>query len=59
MDGWTIDWVEEVEEEIHIDFTGEKGTRWRVEKEGALDEVEGAHDKHVICSIAAAAEKMF
>lgn len=30
-----------------------------MEEEGALDEVEGADDEHVVCAIASAAEKVF
>lgn len=59
MDGWAIDWVKEIEEEIHVDFAGEESARWWVEEEGALDEVEGADNEHVVCAIASAAEEMF
>lgn len=41
MDCRAIRWVQEVEKEIHVDVSGEERSRWWMEEEDALDEVEG------------------
>ena len=50
MDGGTGCWVEEVEEEVHVDFAGEEGAGWGVDEEDSVEEVERGDEEEIIGS---------
>jgi len=50
LDCGTVCRVEEVEEEVHVDLTGEEGAGGGVDEEGAVEEVEGGDEEEVVCS---------
>lgn len=51
MDRRTACRVEEVEEQVHVDFAGEEGAGRGVHEEGALEKVEGRYDEKVVLAV--------
>ena len=59
MDGGTAGGLEEVEEEVHVDFAGEEGAGGRVYEEDAMKEFEGADEEEVVGTGGGAGEEAF
>ena len=59
MDGGTAGGFEEVEEEVHIDFTGEEGAGGRVDEEDTMEEFEGADEEEIVSAGGGAGEEAF
>ena len=51
MDCWATRWVEEVEQEVHVDLAGEEGAGGRMDEEDALEKVEGRHEEKVVLAV--------
>lgn len=51
VDGGADCGIEEVEEEVHVDFSSEEGAGGGMHEEDALEEVEGRDDEEVILPV--------
>lgn len=51
LDCWAVVWVEEVEEEVHVDFTAEDDARWWVQEEESLEVRERGEDEDVVLAV--------
>ena len=59
MYGGTAGGFEEVEEEVHVDFSGEEGAGGRVHEEDAVEEFERADEEEIIGTGGGAGEEAF
>jgi hypothetical protein len=53
LDGGAVVRVQQVEEEVHVDFAAEDGARWRVQEKEALEVGEGGEDEEVVLAVCA------